>query len=142
MIVLDTCVISEALRPEPDQKVMAWIEGLPEEQVYLPALVLGELEKGVELLPEGSKRAALRLWLEQLRRRFSGRILSFDEETAVRWGDVSARCQSFGRRLPVVGGMLAATALQHAALLATRNVADFRETGVTLINPWEAGSVN
>jgi len=139
VILFDTCVISEALRPEPDPKVMAWIEGLPEDQVYLPALVLGELEKGVELLPEGAKRAALRLWLEQLRHRFSGRILSFDEETAVRRGDLSARSQAAGRRLPVVDAMLAATALQHAALLATRNVKDFRETGVTLINPWEEG---
>ena len=137
MILLDTCVISEALRPEPDPKVMAWIEGLPEDQVYLPALVLGELERGVELLPEGDKRAALRLWLEQLRHRFSGRILSFDEETAVRWGDLAARSQAAGQRLPVTDGLLAATALQYAALLATRNEDDFRETGVELINPWE-----
>lgn len=138
MIVLDTCVISEALRPEPDPRVMAWIDSLPEQLVYLPALVLGELEKGVELLPEGSKRSALRLWLEQLRQRFSGRILSFDEETALRWGDLSARSQAAGRRLPVTDGQLAATALQHAALLATRNVDDFRGTGVEIINPWEA----
>lgn len=137
MIVLDTCVISEALRPKPDPRVMAWIDSLPEPLVYLPALVLGELEKGVELLPPGSKRSALRLWLEQLRQRFSGRILSFDEETALRWGDLSARSQAAGRRLPVTDGQLAATALQHAALLATRNVDDFRGTGVEIINPWE-----
>jgi len=137
VIVLDTCVISEALCPEPDLRVMEWIEGMPEDQVYLPALVLGELEKGVEELPEGSKRAALRLWLEQLRQRFSGRILSFDEETAVRWGDLVARSQAGGRRPAVIDGMLAATALQHAALLATRNTADFQGTGVELINPWE-----
>ena len=139
MILLDTCVISEVLRPDPSAEVVEWLDSLPEEQVYLPVFVLGELEKGVELLPEGAKRTALRVWLEQLRRRFSGRILSFDEETAVRWGDLSARCQGAGRRLPVLDGMLAATALQHAALLATRNVDDFRETGVTLINPWEEG---
>ncbi|MFW5712616.1 MAG: type II toxin-antitoxin system VapC family toxin [Spirochaetota bacterium] len=138
MIVLDTGVISEALRPEPDSRVMEWIDGLPEEQVYLSALVLGELEKGVELLPQGSKRTALRLWLEQLRQRFSGRILSFDEQTALRWGDLAARSQASGRRLPVIDGMLAATALQYKALLASRNVDDFRGTGVEVLNPWEA----
>ncbi len=138
MIVLDTCVISEALRPEPNPRVMEWIDGLPEEQVYLPALVLGELEKGVELLPEGSKRTALRLWLEQLRQRFSGRILSFDEQTALRWGDLAARSQAAGRPLPVIDGMLAATALQYNALLASRCGDDFRGTGVEVLNPWEA----
>jgi len=137
VILLDTCVVSEALRPEPAQRVTAWIESLPEEQVYLPALVLGELEKGVRLLPRGSKRSALRLWLEQLRRRFNGKILSFDEETALWWGDLTARSQSAGWPLPVIDGLLAATALQHAALLATRNTDDFRGTGVELINPWE-----
>ena len=137
MIVLDTCVISETLRPAPEPRVMEWIDSLPEEQVYLPALVLGELEKGVELLPEGDKRAALRMWLEQLRQRFSGRILSFDEQTALRWGDLAARSQASGRRLPVIDGLLAATALQHNALLATQNGDDFRGTGVEIINPWE-----
>ncbi len=136
MILLDTCVISEALRPHPSPKVVEWLDSLPEEQVYLPAVVLGELEKGIELLPQGAKRAALRLWLEQLRQRFNGRILSFDEETAVCWGDLAARCQKSGRCLPVIDGMLATTALQHAALLATRNEEDFRDTGVEIVNPW------
>ncbi|MDY7027836.1 MAG: type II toxin-antitoxin system VapC family toxin [Spirochaetota bacterium] len=136
MILLDTCVISEALRPDPSSKVTAWLEDLQEEQVYLPALVIGELEKGVELLPKGYKQAALRLWLEQLRRRFKGRILPFDEETAVLWGSLTARCRKSGRRLPVIDSMLAAIALRHAALLATRNVSDYDDTGADVVNPW------
>jgi len=136
VILLDTCVISEALRPNPSPKVTAWLEGLQEEQVYLPVLVIGELEKGVELLPKGDKQAALRLWLEQLRRRFKGRILPFDEETAVMWGSLSARCRKSGRRLPVVDSMLAATALRHSALLATRNLSDYEDSGADVVNPW------
>lgn len=136
MIVLDTCVVSEAIRPHPSVNVLNWLDSLPEHQVYIPALVLGELEKGVYLLPEGKKRSALRLWLEQLRERFRGRILSFDEGTAVSWGKVTAQVERSGRRLPVIDGMLAATALRHSALLATRNTADFQDTGVELINPW------
>lgn len=137
MILLDTCVISEMLRPAPSPKVSAWMDSLPEEQVYIPSLVIGELEKGTELLPAGDKRAALRLWLEQLRRRFKGRILPFDEETAVVWGSVTARCRKSDRILPVIDSMLAATALQHSAVLTTRNTADYQDTGVEVVNPWE-----
>ena len=137
MILLDTCLISEVLRPEPSPQVTAWLDSLPEEQVYIPALVIGELVKGVEMLPKGSKRSALRVWLEQFRQRFAGRILSFDEATAVRWGDLTAQCRTSGRRLPVIDSMLAATALHHSALLATRNVSDYKGTGVEIVNPWE-----
>ena len=137
MILLDTCVISEVLRPNPSPNVIAWLDSVPEEQVHLPTIVLGELEKGVELLPDGAKRTALRVWIEQLRQRFQERIVSFDEETAVRWGDLAAEAQTSGHPLPVIDALIAATALQHAALLATRNVVDFRNTGVEIVNPWE-----
>ena len=136
MILLDTCVISEAIRPNPSDVVLDWLDGVPELNVYLPALVVGELQKGVELLPKGSKRTALRVWLEQMTERFSGRILSFDEETAKTWGSLTARMERSGRKLPAVDSMLAAVALHHSALLATRNITDYRDTGVEVINPW------
>jgi len=113
VILLDTCVISEALRPEPSPEVLTWLDSLPEHQVYISSIVVGELHKGVELLPEGSKRTALRVWLEQLRERFRGRILEFDEESAVTWGALTARMERSGRRMPVVDSMLAALALRH-----------------------------
>ncbi len=137
MILLDTCVISEMLRPEPSPNVSDWLESLPEEQVYLPALVIGELEKGVELQQDGATRSALRIWLEQLRHRFSGRIVDFDEQTALQWGGLTARCRKTGRKLPVIDSILAAGALQHAAVLATRNVQDFEGTGIEILNPWD-----
>lgn len=143
MILLDTCVVSEAIRPQPSRKVLQWLDSLPEYQVYLPVLILGELEKGVNLLPEGEKCSALRLWLEQLRERFRGRLVPFDEKTAVAWGKLTARFENSGRRLPVIDGMVAAVALRHSALLATRNVTDFRDTGVDIVNPWRfTGSVD
>jgi len=91
---------------------------------------------GVELLPKGRKKDALRVWLEQLRQRFAGRILSFDAATALRWGGLTARSQLQGRNLPVIDSMLAATALQHSAVLATRTTADFEAAGVETVNPW------
>ena len=136
MILLDTCVISEVLRPNPSDVVLDWLDGLPELNVYLPALVVGELQEGVELLPKGSKRTALRVWLEQMAERFSGRILAFDEETAKTWGSLTVRMERSGIKLPAVDSMLAALALHHSALLATRNITDYRDTGVEVINPW------
>jgi len=137
VILLDTCVVSETMRPNPSPEVLNWLNGLPETKVYLPAPVIGELHKGVELLPRGNRQKALRIWLEQLRERFTGKILSFDEETAAIWGMLTARLEKSGRTLSVIDGILAAVALRHSALLATRNVSDFQDTGVEVVNPWE-----
>jgi len=136
MIILDTCVISESLKPSPSAALLGWIDSIPEEQAYLPSIVLGELQKGVELLANGKRRQALRVWLEQLKRRFSGRILSFDEESAIIWGDLSARRIRQEKPTPAIDGMIAAIAIKHDALLATRNAKDFAETGVKLVNPF------
>jgi predicted nucleic acid-binding protein len=134
--LLDTCVISETLRESPSPEVMAWIDSVPEEAVFIPALVVGELQKGVELLPAGARQEALRLWLEQLRARFAGRILPIDEDAALEWGHVCARLRRSGRTLPVVDSLLAALALRHRALFATRNTKDFQDSGATVVNPW------
>ena len=136
MIVLDTCVVSESLRPDPEPLVLGWIEGLDEGDVFLPSLVLGELHKGVGLLPEGNRKAALSLWLAQLDLRFAGRILSLDGAVATRWGTLMVRMQKSGTPMPVVDALVAAHALVPGAVLATRNVADFSGSGVITINPW------
>jgi len=136
MILLDTCVVSEALKPQPSDAVMKWIDTIPERQVFVPSMVIGELHKGVEQLSAGRKRDALRVWIAQLRERFAGRVLLFDDETAVIWGSLSARLAFQGRTLPVIDGIIAATALRHSALLATRNMRDYENTGVELMNPW------
>jgi toxin FitB len=136
VILLDTCVISEALRPFPSPEVLRWIESLPESSVAVPALVVGELQKGVESLAAGTKRDALRLWLEQFRSRFAERIVACDEETSIVWGALVARMERAGRPLPAIDSLLAATALRHAATLATRNTSDYEGTGVTVVNPW------
>lgn len=86
MILLDTCVVSEAIRPLPSPNVLAWIDSLPEDRVFLSSLVIGELQKG----------SALLIWLEQLRERFRDRILPFDEETALRWGILTADLEKAG----------------------------------------------
>ncbi len=136
MILLDTCVVSEAIRPNPEPAVLAWLETLDEKQVYLPSLVLGELRKGVELLGPGKKKEALSLWLEQLDQRFDRRIVNFDSVAAHRWGVLTSQAETSGTPLPVVDGQLAALASVTGAVFATRNTADFEATGIALFNPW------
>lgn len=136
MILLDSCVISEVLKSEPSAQVLSWLDSLPEERVFLPSLVIGEIRKGIELLPSGAKKAALTIWLEQLQQRFTGRILPLDQETAVCWAVLTGRLEKTGMRLPVMDSFIAAYALRNNAILATRNTRDFENSGIQLINPW------
>jgi len=137
MILLDTCVISETLKPEADLHVMAWVDSLAEDEVFVPSLVLGELRQGVESLPPGNRRAGLSVWLDQLEARFGERILSLDAAVARRWGILQGAMARAGTPLPVVDSLVAAFALQHQAVLATRDTATFAAAGVTVYNPWE-----
>lgn len=137
MIALDTCVISETLKPSPDPRVLAWLESLDEDDVFLPSLVVGELRKGIDLLDAGNRRSALLLWLQQLHERFRARTLPFDAAASMKWGELQAVQFRSGAPLPVTDGMLAAITLTRGAVLATRNTADFERTGVPLFNPWE-----
>jgi predicted nucleic acid-binding protein len=137
--VLDTCIISEALRPHPDPAVLAWIAAQDETVLFLCSLTLGELRKGIERLKRGAKRSALENWLLDLERRFGSRILPIDAAVALHWGHLDALLASSGKTLPVVDGLIAASAMENGAVLATRNVKDFVETGVELFNPWDLG---
>jgi predicted nucleic acid-binding protein len=140
MILLDTCVISEAILPKPSGSILAWIESLPEHRVYIPAMVLAELQKGVCSLPRGRKRDGLSLWVEHLSDRFEGRILAFDGSTGFHWARITCQLEAKGIVLPLMDSLLAALAIQHSATLATRNLGDFEPAGISLVNPWEYGS--
>ena len=133
--LLDTNVISELVRPKPDKNVLAWFGNMPDDALYLSALTLGEIRKGVESLSDSSRREKLRVWLEHdLREWFGPRILPIGSEVADRWGRLLADA---GRPVPSIDSLLAATALHHELRLVSRNVKDFKYTGVEVINPWE-----
>lgn len=137
--LLDTCVISELVRPRPDENVRRWIDSVDEAGLYLSALTLGELGKGVSKLPASARRDELREWLERdLAERFSARILPIDTSVALAWGKLQGEAERAGMKLPVIDSLLAATAACHHLTLATRNFADFARCGVPLLNPWTA----
>jgi toxin FitB len=135
--LLDTNVISELIKPEPEPKVATWIDGTDEELLFLSVLTLGEIRKGIVLLPRSARRTSLEAWLsKELPLRFSNRILSVDQEVADRWGHLSGLTSARGVHVGVIDGLLAATAMQHNLTLVTRDTRDVTATGVTLFNPW------
>jgi toxin FitB len=136
--LLDTNCISEMVRARPDSRVMSWMEAAEETLLYLSVLTLGEIRKGLAQLPQNRRRTFLESWLEvELQARFSGRILPIDARISDRWGLLAANAKTQGRTLPVVDGLLAATAVQHNLTIVSRNVSNFVSTPVALVNPWD-----
>jgi len=136
--LLDTNVISELVKPRPEASVTAWIEGTDESLLYLSVLTLGEIRRGIATLPQSRRRATLGAWLEKdLRARFEDRILVIDHEVADRWGLLTAAARNGGIVLPVIDGLLAATALEHNLTLVTRDTGQIPSMGVAVFNPWE-----
>ena len=137
--LLDTCLISEFVRKRPDPAVIHWLSEQSELDCYLSVLTIGELEKGIAKLPSSKKKEALSNWLRHdVQQRFHDRMLSITQKTAELWGKLQASAEKTGQALPVIDGLLAATAETHQLTLVTRNVKDFIATDVAIINPWAA----
>jgi predicted nucleic acid-binding protein len=136
--LLDTNVISELMKPRPSRKVIAWVDGTAEPLMYLSVITIGEVRKGIDLLGDGDpRRAALQSWLDRdVRIRFAGRLLAFDDGVAERWGQLEAFAKKRRLTLPTIDAQLAATALHHGLTLVTRNTADIAPTGVPIFDPW------
>ena len=136
--LLDTNCVSELVRVKPEPRVLTWMEAADESLLHLSVLTLGEIRKGLAALPQGRRRTRLEAWLEvDLRSRFSGRILPVDAAVADRWGLLAAQASASGATLPIIDGLLAATALHHNLTLVSRNVSDFAAAQVPVLNPWE-----
>jgi predicted nucleic acid-binding protein len=141
-VLLDTCVLNELRHPQGNPAVKAAVALVSDDEIYLSALVLGEIAQGVALLPDSRKKRALNSWLATLGSQFADRILPVDAETARLWGDISARARQAGHILPVVKGLLAATALRHGLHVMTHTTAHFAATGALIIDPWKEPEKN
>lgn len=136
--LLDTCVISEAIKQTPNARVEQWVKGLaPQQQRYSP-ISLGEIENGIRRMPGGKKRNLLEKWFEgEFLPSVAGRLLNIDLSIAHRWGQLMAWARSNGRPLPVLDAYIAATALHFEFPVVTRNETDFKACGVKVVNPWK-----
>jgi predicted nucleic acid-binding protein len=137
MILLDTNVLSELMRPAPDQAVERWLGDQPVTSVFISAITEAELRYGVALLPAGKRRLTLVSVIEaMLGEDFAGRVLPFDSAAAAAFAEIAANRRQAGRPIAQADAQIAAIARSRGAVLATRNVADFEDCGIELVNPW------
>lgn len=140
--LLDTNVVSEAVKPRPEPHVVAWLAAQPGATVYLSVLTLGEIEQGIARSPDPARAERLARWLEEeLLPRFHGRLLPVDATVMKTWGQITGRALLQGRPVGYLDSLLAATAIVHGLSLATRNISDVAALPVQTVNPWsEPGS--
>lgn len=118
--------------------MIRWLDAVDEDKLYISAITIGEIQRGIAKLPESRRKVELQTWLnEGLLERFTGRILPLDAQTLLVWGNLSVRLESTGQPVGVMDGLIAAVALQHNLTMVTRNVENFIPCGVQVLNPWE-----
>ena len=137
MIVLDTNVLSEALKPSPEDGVLRWLAQQNREAVFTTAITQAEVLYGIELLPAGRRRSRLQSAIERLFvDEFPGRILPFDSDSALAYPKIVARRAQLGHPISQFDALIAAVCQSRNATLATRNTGDFEDCGLTIVNPW------
>jgi len=139
MIVLDTNVVSEAMRPEPSPLVRDWLNAQPIETLYTTAVTLAEIHFGLARLPSGRRKDLLARQFELISRIWQGRVLPFDADAARQYAVMAVAAQQSGHSLPTPDGYIAAIAAAHGYAVATRDVAPFAAAGLHVINPWQVG---
>ena len=136
--LLDTCVVSELVKSNPNPKVISWVNSRHEEDIFLSSITIGEIQKGISRLPESSKKDELQEWLErQLIERFPRRVLGIDLKVARKWGEIQALSEKSGVKMPVIDSLIASIGVVHNLTVVTRNTRDMEASGVGLFNPWE-----
>jgi toxin FitB len=138
MIILDTNVVSEAMKPEAHQAVRAWLNHQVNETLYLSSVTLAELLFGIRSLPVGKRQDLLAQTLDGLMRLFRDRVLPFDMDAAACYADLAVTAKNSGRGFPTPDGYIAAIAASRGFMVASRDTAPFAAVGVKVINPWDA----
>lgn len=134
--LLDTCVISALRKPKDNASLVEWISGVDESDLFLSAITIGELEKGVSRLPESKKKAAVSEWIRHaVTNRFGNRVLPIDAAVAACWGGLIGAREKEGKTLPILDAFIAATAIVADCTVVTRNTRDYADCGVRLLNP-------
>jgi len=134
--ILDTCVLSEVRHPNGDADVKAAVSKLNDTDLRISALTIGEIAKGIGALPESKRRTELETWLAKLETFYADRIIPIEKETAHIWGKITSEAKQKGEIIPVIDGLISATAIQHGYTIVTRNTKHFEVVGVNVFDPW------
>lgn len=134
--LLDTCVISEIIKPRPNMKVMDWLKNIPAENLYLSSITIGEIQKGLVKLPESNRKKRLENWFATLLKSYSERIYLFDIVVAKNWGKLQGKAEQKGTPMSTIDSLIAAIAYTHDLVIVTRNEKDFQGNVLKIINPW------
>jgi predicted nucleic acid-binding protein len=138
VIILDTNVVSEPMKPDGDRAVQAWLDEQIAETLYLTSVSLSELLLGVDLLPDGKRKVGLAAALQELLATLFGtRVLPFDQQAATIYATLVSRARAAGRAISMADGQIAAIASVHGFTVATRDTAPFVAAGLPVVNPWE-----
>lgn len=139
MILIDTNVISELWKAEPNPDLLAWIDAQTVETLYLSAITVAELRFGLATMPEGKRRTIYQERLEkEVLPTFAGRVLPFDLDASQAYADLMARARAAGKAIGKADGYIAATATACGLMVATRDISPFEAAGLKIVNPWEA----
>jgi predicted nucleic acid-binding protein len=139
MIILDTNVVSELMRPTPAPAVLAWLGEFPDHDLYTTAVTVAEIRYGIARLPQGRRREALHQAANEVFGAFPDQVLPFDLVAANAYADVVAHRDAIGNPIDGFDAQIAAICRAHAVTLATRNTKDFVETGINIVDPWQEG---
>lgn len=134
--LLDTCVISELVKPSPNANVINWINNTPDERLYLSVITIGEIRKGLTKLPDSKKKDLLENWLNSLLEDYDNRIYSVNMTVAENWGIIQGKAEKKGAPMASIDSLIAATAYTHNLVLITRNERDFEASNLPIQNPW------
>ena len=135
--LIDTCVISEVVKPYPNKLLLNWIKDTPSERLFISVLTIGEIRKGISKLPNSKKKAKLSEWLNTLIEDYQDRILPIDLTVSENWGEMQGLAERKGLPISSIDGLIAAIARTHNLVMVTRNEIDFQACNVPLFNPWK-----
>ena len=135
--LLDTCVISELVRPTPDENVINWLNQTPNERLFLSVITIGEIRKGITKLPDSKKKNRLTNWLNTLLENYESRIFPINLTVAESWGIIQAQAEAKGTPLASIDSLIASVALTQNLIIVTRNESNFAASNATILNPWK-----
>ena len=134
--LLDTCVISELVKPSPNEKVIDWLDKTPNERLFLSVITIGEIRKGLIKIPESKKKTSLTNWLNTLLEDYQSKIYSINLTVAENWGNIQGIAERSGNPMASLESLIAAIAYTYNLILVTRNENDFVASNIPIINPW------